>query len=223
MKNIKYIFLSLIICATSLFGFACGGNSDPKELNVPDYSTYNNQFGFYGYTSGFNGTYYIDGSPYETGENFLTKEQFKLYKDCGFTYFYPGSTLKIEADNASVPRIRENSWEYVRPYIDLLVESGVDKTYLYDEGLSWLGLKSNDSLIGEGPNYKFHSEEELDLKVYDMVKMYANYPGVWGVLMADEPRYEWVTSYGELYNSIKRVNQKYGFNLHIQYNQFYLL
>lgn len=214
MKRIKYGLLSTVMCLSVLFGTSCGNES----VNPPDYSSYSHQFGYYGYNSAYNGTYKIDGSVYNVGENFLTAEQFKLYKDCGFTYFYPGSVLKVEAENAAYPGIREESWGRVKGYIDLLVESGLDKTYLYDEGLSWLGLKSNRSLIGEGNEYEFHSEEELDAKVYDMVKMYADYPGIWGITMADEPKYEWVESYADLYKSINRVNEKYGLNIHIQYN-----
>ena len=50
------------------------------------------------------------------------------------------------------------------------------------------------------------------------MKDYANYPGVYGVQLGDEPKWACLEAYAAVYNSLKRVNTKYGFNLFIQYN-----
>ena len=113
---------------------------------------------------------------------------------------------------------RAADWERVKPEIDKFVSVGLNKTTLYDEDLSWLGLNgySGDPLVGEG--MRFATEDELDAYVYELVSLYADYPGVYGVSFADEPKYLAVQAYGEVYKSIQRVNKKHGFNLYADYN-----
>lgn len=209
MKRIKYLLLALIICSSPLYVVGCGEKGLKREL-VPDYSSYEDQFDFYAYSSVYNGYFTIDGEKYYTGESFLTLEQYQMYKDCGFNIVYPQSTLKIDTKNG-----REEGFEKLKTEVDKFVSIGLDKTIVYDEDLSWLGLKPG-GLIGEGKDYP--NEDALDEKVYEYVSLYADYPGIYGVSLADEPKDIWCTSYGEVYKSIKRVNEKYGYNLYIDYN-----
>ena len=242
MKKIKYVILVLIILTTSVLGTAC--KKGLKASKVPNYSSYNHQFDFFGYNAAHDGTYSIDDVEYEVGESFMTEEQFKLYKDAGMTMYYPQSAMKIRGEEGSMRgdataqqkfyEDRANDWENVKTQIDKLVSVGIEKTLLYDEDLSWLGLNEPNrnnknhtdepleagmtdgerearGLIGTY-NDQFETVEELDTQVEKLLSVYAGYKGVGGVLMADEPKNVWYKSYGDLYNSIKRVCAKKGWN-----------
>ncbi|MBQ8430010.1 MAG: hypothetical protein IJX30_07950 [Clostridia bacterium] len=231
MKRIKHTALASVILATIAFGTACAPQSQGEVFSkdiIPDYSGYTDQFDFYGYHSVHNGYYYVDDSEFYVGESFLNTEQYQLYKDAGMTIVYPQSILKIRGEEgagdgdaeakAQFLADRAADWEKIKPEIDKFVSVGLNKTTLYDEDLSWLGLNnySGDPLVGEG--MRFATEDELDAYVYELVSLYAEYPGVYGVCFADEPKYLAVQSYGEVYKSIQRVNKKYGFNLYPDYN-----
>ena len=231
MKRIKHTALAFVILSTFACGAACTPQSQGEVFSqdiIPDYSNYTDQFDFYGYHSIHDGYYYIDDSEFYVGESFLTTEQYQLYKDAGMTIIYPQSILKIRGEEGSGDgdaeakakflADRAADWERIKPEIDKFVSVGLEKTTLYDEDLSWLGLNNytGESLIGEGK--RFATEDELDEYVYELVSLYADYPGVYGVCFADEPKYLAVQSYGEVYKSIHRVNEKYGFNLYADYN-----
>ena len=136
---------------------------------------------------------------------------------------------------------READWAWVKGEIDKLVSAGITKTILYDEDLSWLGLNEPNrkidgnrddeeleadmtdgermakGLVGED-NDQFDTIEELDAQVERLLSLYAGYPGVDGVCLADEPKNVWYKSYGDLYNSIKRVSEKNGWDIYISFN-----
>ena len=84
-----------------------------------------------------------------------------------------------------------------------------------DSRILYLSLQQT-AIVGSGA--RFANNDELDAYIYSCVKDYANYPGVYGVQLGDEPRYACLSAYAAVYNSLKRVNAKYGFNLFIQYN-----
>lgn len=233
MKKLKHILLASVLLLSTVMGTACKQSKDTlKAEDIPDYSAYTNQFDFYGYHSVHDGYYSIDDVKYSVGESFFTLEQYQMYKDAGMTIMYPQSILKIrgetgtmrgegptkEEDEAKFYADRAADFERVKTEIDKFVSIGLDRTTLYDEDLAWLGLNDykGEGLVGEGK--RFATEEELDEQVYKLVSLYADYPGVFGVCFADEPKYLAVTSYGELYKSIKRVNEKYGYNLYPDFN-----
>ena len=250
MKKIKYVILVLIILMTSVLGTAC--KKGLKASKVPDYSSYTDQFDFFGYHSAHNGTYSIDGVVYDVGDNFMTVEQYQMYKDAGMTIYYPQSAMKIRGEEGSLDgdqtaqekfyADRATDWEYVKTEIDKMVSVGINKTLLYDEDLSWLGLNEPNrkvdhmredeeleanmtdgermakGLIGTD-NDQFDTVEELDAQVEKLISLYAGYKGVGGITLADEPKNVWYKSYGDLYNSIKRVCAKNGWNdFYISFN-----
>lgn len=233
MKKIKHALLAFVMLATSVLGVGCNNNNQatPEVFSpdiIPDYSAYNDQFDFYGYHSVHDGYYSIDDVKYYVGESFLTEEQYRLYKDAGMTIMYPQSALKIRGEEGAMDgdaeaqakfyADRAQDFERAKVEIDKFVAVGIEKTTLYDEDLSWLGLNNytGEPLVGEGK--RFATNDELDELVYKYVSLYADYPGVYGICFADEPKYLAVQSYGEVYNSILRVNEKYGFNLYPDFN-----
>lgn len=200
------------LITTLLFGTGC----NKTEVVVPDYSSYTNSFDFYGYSACSDGRYFLDGIEYSVGESFLTLEQYQMYKDAGMTIFYPWGVLPIKY--TGVEGSREAFWEKAKVEIDKARQVGLDKTIIQDIDLADLGINNYEGSLLHGESKKFNSEEELDAAVYELVKLYADYPGVYGVQLTDEPKYAAYQSYGEVYNSILRVNKKYGFNLFPQYN-----
>ena len=233
MKRIKHLFLSVMMLSSALLATGC--QQGLPEDQIPDYSGYDHQFEFFGYHSAHDGWYTIDKVPYYTGESFLTEEQYQLYKDVGMTMFYPQSIFRIPDEESAAQRgepNREESWAFARAEIDKLVSIGMDRTVLYDEELSWLGLnepirveddgltdgqREAEGLIGEADD-QFDTTEDLDAEVERLLSLYADYPGVYGVCLADEPKNVWYKSYGDLYNSIKRVSEKNGWDLYISFN-----
>ena len=244
MKKFKHIFLACIMTASALCSAGCQQIDAMllKEEDIPDYSAYTDQFDFFGYHSAHDGYYSIDDAKYYVGESFLTTEQYQMYKDAGMTIFYPQSILKVRGEGGAMRDSEESQakfyadraadFEKVKVEIDKLTAIGMDRTILYDEDLSWLGLNEPDrnatpnltdgerlaeGLIGDAED-QFKTIEELDAQVEKLLELYADYPGVAGVCMADEPKNVWHKSYGDLYNSIKRVSEKNGWDLYISFN-----
>lgn len=232
MKRIKHAFLAFIMIATSVFGVACNNTQSQQEVLspdiIPDYSAYDHQFDFYGYHAVHDGYYTIDDSKFYVGESFMTEEQYQMYKDVGMTIVYPQSALKIRGEEGAMDgdaeaqakfyADRAQDFERAKVEIDKFMAVGLEKTVLYDEDLSWLGLNNytGEPLVGEGK--RFATQDDLDALVYKLVSLYADYPGVHGICFADEPKYLAVQSYGEVYNSILRVNEKYGLNIYPDFN-----
>ena len=230
MKKIKHILLSFVLLATTLGSVGCGEQERLTKEDIPDYSAYTHQFDFYGYHAAHDGYYSIDDEKYYVGESFLTTEQYQMYKDAGMNIFYPQSILKIRGEEGSMSEPegsasnvkfyedRAADWEKAKVEIEKVMSVGINRTTLYDEDLSWLGLNNytGEPLVGEGK--RFATEEELDEQVYKLISLYAEHPGVFGVCFADEPKHKAVVSYGEVYNSIKRVNAKYGWDLYPDFN-----
>ncbi len=61
---------------TLLFISSCSGKTPNLTKNAPDYSNSTGEFMTFAYASPTNGTYYIDGSPVSTGENYQTVERY---------------------------------------------------------------------------------------------------------------------------------------------------
>lgn len=236
MKKIKQILLSMLIVSSVLCSAGCKKEEEVLMMkDVPDYSNFTDQFDFYGYHSLHDGVVKYDDVPIVLGprEEFLSIEQYQLYKDVGMNIVYPQSILKIDS---KMQGGREASWEIAKVEIDKLVSIGLDRVVLYDEDLSWLGLYESDSnenykyelmyqegarpsesLIGDKPG-QYATLDDLDAKVEELLSLYAGYPGVYGVCLADEPKNLYVQSYGEVYNSIKRVSAKNGWNIYPDFN-----
>ena len=230
MKKIKHVLLSFVLLTSTLGCVGCGEEKRLTKADIPDYSAYTDQFDFYGYHAAHDGWYSIDDEKYYVGESFLTTEQYQMYKDAGMNIFYPQSILKIRGEEGSMDepegsdaynkfyKDRAADWEKTKIEVEKVMSVGIERTILYDEDLSWLGLNNytEEPLVGEGK--RFATEEELDAQVYKLVSLYAEHPGVYGVSFADEPKYKGVISYGEVYNSIKRLNAKHGWDLYPDFN-----
>ena len=148
MKRIKHAILAFVVLATSVLGVACNKEAEPEVFSkdiIPDYSGYNDQFDFYGYSSINDGYYTIDDVKFYVGESFMTIEQYQMYKDVGMNIVYPGSKLKVRGeegaatgDDASKARFyadRAQDFERIKVEIDKFVSIGLDRMEIYDEAI----------------------------------------------------------------------------------------
>ncbi len=184
-----------------------GGEFVPPTSNAPDYSGYTDQFDFYAYSSYSNGYYEIDGEKYYVGKNLANLKQYSLYGEAGMTIYFPQNSVYVNGSEQSIAN--------VKALIDDLAKVGIYKTIVQDSRILHLSLQES-AIVGSGLAYA--NNDALDAYIYECVKEYASYPGVYGIQLGDEPKYACLSAYSAVYNSIKRVNQKYGFNLFIQYN-----
>ncbi|MBO5334955.1 MAG: hypothetical protein J6A87_03160 [Clostridia bacterium] len=185
------------------------GEGEPSEptSKAPDYSKYTDQFDFYAYSCYSDGTYEINGEKYYIGKNLANLKQYAMYHDVGMTIYFPQNDMLINGTAESIAN--------AKALIDDLAKVGIHKTILQDNRILNLSM-TEKAIVGSG--LQFADNDALDAYIYDCVKDYANYPGVYGVQLGDEPKYACLSAYAAVYNSLKRVNAKYGFNLFIQYN-----
>lgn len=229
-KKILTSILATSLALTTLFATACGGKNsssvyDPKLDQAPDYSTYTNQFNFYGYSNPSDGKWTIDGEQFSAGEDFRTVERYAEYKDAGMTIFFPQTSARIEYSKMNSDEVALNSWNDVKQYYDMAQEAGLTKAIFDDTRLRHLSTQ-DQTLIGEGKTlsgsgekYGFATQEELDAYVAKCLSLYIDHPIFYGVYLQDEPKYPKAVAYGETYQSIKRVAESvFNREIFVQYN-----
>lgn len=196
----------------------------------PDYSASTKQFDFYGYSACIDG-WNIDGVDYHSGEDYLSVERIKEYKDAGMTIYFPQSAAVV---NEEVAQDWENS--RAKRALDYALEAGIDKVILCDARIQRLTKQDFGTseqiremakdgsiyqhekygLIGEGK--QFATEAELDAFVAECLSLYKDHEAFYGIMLGDEPNFYHAESYGQMYRSIKRVSEKLGKEVYIQYN-----
>ena len=219
MKKRNISFVSVALSAFMMLSTACGSNTsssvedDPKLLQTPDYSRYTNAFESYAYSGPSNGIWRVDGEEYSAGEDFRTVERYTEYKEAGFNIYLAQSDINIGSGfNATV-------WEREKVYMDAAHEAGL-KIILTDARLQHLS-SSTQSLIKENDadtSYSFETEADLIAYVEECVALYKDHPGFYGVMLGDEPKYDELTAYGQMYRAIKRVFDELPGEQFIQYN-----
>lgn len=200
MKRFK-IMASLLLATTIMISTGCAGGSanNTPEGTPPDYSNSTLQFEFYGYSGPSNGNYNEYGVSYNTGEDFRTVERFREYKDSGMTLNFPQTFAAYSGIT---------SWEEseAKHFIGVAAEAGLERTILTDWRIARIS-KVEGGLIGEGKKYS--TEADLDAYIEDCLNDYIDDVNIYGVMLGDEPVYNALKSYGEVYKSIKRVAKKF--------------
>ncbi|MBQ3019630.1 MAG: InlB B-repeat-containing protein [Clostridia bacterium] len=171
------------------------------------YGSNTDRFDFYAYSAYSDGTYEIDGQKYYIGKNLANLKQYSQYGEVGMTIYFPQSDMIVDGTAQSLANAKK--------LIDDLAKVGIHKTILQDSRILYLSMQET-AIVGNG--CQFADQTALDTYIYECVKDYADYPGVYGIMLGDEPKYSMLSAYAAVYNSIKRVNKDYGFNLFIQYN-----
>ncbi len=221
MRNKKWHYKVL---ATLLGVSACAGvfgACKEKTVALPDYAD-DREVQLLGYVNPTNGDYTFDNIPMNDGVDFRTVERFKEYKDAGLNVAFARYDSALPAD------VTKDTWKDsdTKVLCDKAYEAGLDKIlitdlYINDLITGWVNTSSNTSyLIGEGPDYRFSSEAELDADLTQRLAIYKDTPGFYGIIMLDEPRYYYLENYGLVYNSLRRIAPDMYFynNLHYCHN-----
>ncbi len=191
-KKMQRIAVGLLAGMLALGGVGC---KKEEGKTAPDYSASTLQFDFYGYSSPTDGTWTEDGITMSAGQDFRTVERFKEYKDAGMTIYFPQAAGNFSG----------GAWEGSKAQMcmDRAQEAGLTKTILTDN--RFITLSSTEGgLIGEGK--QFADEAALDAYVESCMAPYIDHPIFYGVMLRDEPFYNMLESYGQVYKSIKRVH-----------------
>ena len=92
----RLIAMCLAVMSVCSLAFS-GCDKETTEIpDAPDYSASTLQFDFYGYSALING-WNIDGVDYKpkSGEDYLSVERIKDYKDAGMTIYFPQSAASL--------------------------------------------------------------------------------------------------------------------------------
>ena len=152
------------------------------------------EFPIYGYSPPPNGQWQIDDTVFTT-EDFRTVEKYKEYKDCGFNVLFLQFTAPYRGDG----------WENseTKKAIDNATEAGIEKVILVDTRIFELSL-IEDGIIGEGK--QFATEKDLDDFIRNCIKDYRHEKAFYGLQLRDEPFYPYLKTVGQLFRSIRRVD-----------------
>ncbi len=225
MKMKKII--SLALSALMVFGMAaCGDKAQApaqrvlsaeevsKLGNVPDYSASGKSFDFFGYSSISNGYWTEYGVEYYCGKDLRTEEQFKMYKDAGFTIMHPQSIAGIQAGDNFV---YESS--AIKEVMDMAQATGNTKVIVSDYRINGVVKSISDGAKAVRENnfgnftdtYEvFTDAGEVDQTALENVlkgymEKYTTHPAYYGVLLPDEPSATNFVGYGHVYRAIKRA------------------
>ncbi len=229
--------IALMMTTIMLFSFVACGLSDGTGDGVDDstcvdtvlspservnYSSSDKQFKFFAYSSLSNGKTRINStSEIDVGESFITKERIQEYYDSGMGYLLPQS--KAVANSASQPDFTATqlyqvlNWaEELGKYKSVLVTD--NQIYLpYNKAKAesaYANLTADDwqeiTCIGTDYEWQFASEAELDAHMKTQLLRYCYHPAFAGVFLPDEPRAKWLNVIGEMYRSLRRVQQDLG-------------
>ena len=154
------------------------------------------RYEFFAYNPPTSGVYRVNGFDYRSGEDFRSVGRCREYKNCGF------NKLQLRYEHAySGEPWEESETKYMW---DVAYAAGIKKMLVTDLRLD--RLVSTDKLVGE--DGLFLNEKELDEKISELVSVYKDKAGFYGIQLNDEPKYNMIGSYGLVARSLKRVIPK---------------
>lgn len=191
----KRKILAIVVCMCCFFSVLTGCNADKKEEKhpvLPEYSQDVEQMEFFAYSQIY-------------PEN-RTVERLKEYKDAGMTMFMLGGASGY---NDAV------AWEdsECKKAFDDLAEAEIDKIILSDTRIQRLvEMKegATSTLLGESDRCAYHSQEELNAYVKSCLETYYQTPGFYGIIMRDEPTWEYTENFGYVYKAIRAAGKELG-------------
>ena len=191
MKKLHYLF---VLTNTVLLSVTSCGKTDITH-NAPNYSKSTGEFITFGYASPTNGTYYIDGIPISTGENYQTAERYREYKEAGL------NTMMLQWEDR-YPLAGETDFDssHCKHLMDLCVEADIERCIITDSRVRDLSIGDKQII---GPNCQFASQEELNEYVANCIRDYYDHPVFYGLLLRDEPFYQHLEAFGQVYQAVK--------------------
>lgn len=196
-KNNKIISLVVGSILALLSLSACNGEADRPKTLLPDYSATKEQFEFFAYRPLSDGTYYMDGVECNSGE-LRTPENYKIYKDAGFTM-------------AFVSAYQGEDWETsdTKREMDMLYQAGVERVLIKDMRIVHDLAKFDTT----------ESVEEYEAYVKECIMTYVNEPNFYGFSLGDEPLWDKAEDYGKIYKAMRNATAELGKpNIYIHMN-----
>ncbi len=153
------------------------------------------QFDFYAYNGPTDGTWREHGQDFFAGQDFRTVERLKEYKDAGMTIYMPQNACWYYGEDFETSD--------AKMMMDRALEAGIDRVILADSRIQTIPLVDG-GIIGEDKQFK--TEQELDDTIKAWMSQYKDHPAFYGVQLKDEPLWNNLKAYGQIYRSVKRVN-----------------
>lgn len=153
------------------------------------------KFDFYAYHGPTSGKFTINGYEYTYGEDFRSVERYREYKSVGF------DMLLLRYENA----YDGEEWETSATKLsaDKAYAAGIRKMLVTDLRIDRFINRGN--LLGDGEQYRFHTEEELIKALKEYVAPYKDMPWFYGIQLVDEPSWEKLEAYGYVARALKKI------------------
>ncbi len=218
---------SLCACKDNNTGDKTNGdglNTEWNDVQIPDSVNYFNsgkEFNYYTYKSINAGNYrLVDGTDVYVGESFVTKEYIKEYFESGMKWLCP----QVVAPGRGSDQFNTSE---IKKVLDMCHELGYDKSVVLTDNLiyepyhkaqtevnngAWKNETDWDKItcIGNDFDWQWSSTDELDDYFETRMRAYALHPAFQGVYMPDEPGARYMKIIGEIYQSLRRVQEKLG-------------
>ena len=153
---------------------------------------------------------YTYSAPGAKDEAQLTEEFFRDYKDCGFDVIMLTGLNNYNGEGWANSKIKK--------CFDIAKKVGI-KEVIFDDLRIYKLSTFGDNLVGIGDQYKYQSTDELDAYIKDCMREYIDEELFLGLRLSDEPLYDSLKSYGQVYRSVKRVAKQLGKeNIYLQIN-----
>lgn len=151
----------------------------------------------YGYSSPTDGTYKIDGVTYSVEKDFRTQERYEEYRAVGM------DTLLLQANDPYLGELFETS--QTKKNMDNAYRAGIQRITVFDKRINDLSHVKG-GLIGE--DKLFSDEQALKKQLEEYVKDYSKHPAFIGIMLIDEPTYEYFSSIGQIERALKSIDDK---------------
>ena len=151
--------------------------------------------------------FYTYGAPGAYDSDLCNEDVYRDYADCGLNVMF------LTGKNG----YRGGGWEssQSKRCFEIAKKVGIEKIILDDYRI--IDLIKNATLVGEGEQYQFKTETQLDAYIRECMSEYVHESLLYGLRLDDEPAMNELKSYGLVYRSVKRVAKELGFD------DFYIL
>ncbi len=207
MKKRTKVF-SLICSALCALTMVTGCSEKVDLTNAPDYSACTEEFTMWAYSAMCDNWYQRNGERTYLDESLATVENLQKYKDCGFNYLF--------VDYVFQENSMEKGYNFengkLKKVMDMAHEVGL-KCLVFQPNLhgmsnceeSRINPTKADLPVGTEGLF-FHSQEEMNEYVAQVLAGLKDHPAFDGVSLIDEPKYTKFQAISETYHAIKAAD-----------------
>ena len=154
----------------------------------------------YAYVGPTNGEYVLADGTRVQNEDFRTVERYQEYKDCGFDTLLLLGNDPYNGEEFSESQLKKN--------LDMCAQVGL-QCIVYDKRIHDLSMQ-DDGIIGEGK--PFADEKALEEYLSGCIVPYKGHSAFFGLELGDEPRFQKLKSFGQIYKAFSAMGEKVFFN-----------